>query len=430
MDLFPFLNNEKISKFEEKLKILQEDLTDESTRSTDYNEFEESLFSKMNTYLTSTETLKKYSKFLVDNYSETSEEPTATSQNAFENIFSLNSDLIDKLMLVLVEKLSKSYEINEMFQDELTDLAQFEKEELLRVQKRIKMKSELFALQKKHGPTLNILFDDYQGATDDIKSDVRSFKNTYKDELEAELDIKFKEVFKLLADKTPKTMYKYDDPVEFENDQKYIEKFEKIQSKIMEEIRAMQNGIYKKPEENAEIKVEKGVSEGADEEIRLENTIRLSLQRRFIGITDIYGNMTPKFFDDDVPSELQALEIPKKVFKGHKVPLEEEKKIINRRLKRFYDLINYSKTESTVISKERVEMIKERFTENFGRYNDTFYPDGFRHLESFEMYQSVYPLRTMSEYLGECIYSFFIEIFKILFSLLIKFRYNFFLIYE
>lgn len=312
-------------------------------------------------------------------------------------------------MLVLVEKLSKSYEINEMFQDELKDLAQFEKEELLRVQKRLKMKSELFKLQKKHGPTLNILYDDFHGASEEIKSDVRNFKSKYSQEIEAELDIKFKEVFKLLADKTLKTMYKYDDPVEFENDQKYIENFEQIKNKIMEEIRAMQNGTFKAPENSSQQKKEEGEkSVAAEEQLRLENTIRSSLQRKFLSVTDMYGDLMPKFYDDDVPSELQVLEIPKKVFKGHKVPFEEEKKMINRRAKRFYDLINYSKTESTVIPKERVEMIKQRFIENFGRYNDIIYPDGFRHLESFEMYQSVYPMRTMSEYISECIFKLFV----------------------
>lgn len=354
----------------------------------------------MNSYLLSTETLKKYSKFLMDNYSESLEDKSAISQNTFENIFSLNTELMDKLMLVLIEKLSKSYEINEMFQDEIKDLAQFEKEELLRVHRRFKMKSELFGLQKKHGPTLNILYDDFQGATEEIKTDVRNFKNKYREEIESELDIKFKEVFKLLADKNPKTMYKYDDPVEFENDQKFIEKFEKVHAKIMEEIRAMQNGTFKAPEQTPENKTEN--VEIDDEEFRLEQTIRNSLQRRFLGITDMYGDYSPKFFDDDVPNELVQLEIPKKVFKGHKIPLEEEKTMINRRLKRFYDLINYSKTESSVIAKDRVELIKQRFIENFGRYNDTFYPDGFRHLESFEMYHSVYPMRDMSEYLSEC----------------------------
>lgn len=409
LDLFPFLNNEKISKFEEKLKTLQNDLYEtQANTPSDYNEFEEALFSNMNTYLLSTETLKKYSKFLVDNYSSESSEaeaPLQISQNAFENIFSLNTELIDKLMLVLVDKLSKSYELNEMFQDELKDLAQFEKEELLRVQRRLKMKSELFALQKKHGPTLNILYDDFQGATEEVKADVRSFKNKYREEIEGELDIKFKEVFKLLADKTPKTMYKYDDPVEFENDQKFIEKFENIRNKIMEEIRAMQNGTYKEPEESAEIKPpKKGSPEeiAADEELRLENTIRNSLQRRFLNVTEMYWEYMPKFYDDDVPTDFDPLEIPKKVFKGHKVPYEEEKTMINRRTKRFYDLINYSKTESTVIPKERVELIRQRFIENFGRYNEIIYPDGFRHLESFEMYQSVYPLRTMPEYISEC----------------------------
>ncbi len=386
--------------------MFQNDLTaseSSNTAANASNEFEEALFSKINSYLSSTETLKKYSKFLIENYSEQTDTGAggAISLNAFENIFSLNTELIDKLMLVLIDKLSKSYEVNEMFQDELKDLAQFEKEELIRVQKRLKMKSELFLLQKKHGPTLNVLYDDYQGATEEVKTDVRSFKSKYSQELEAELDIKFKEVFKLLADKREKKMYKYDDPVEFENDQKYIEMFERVKNKIMEEIRAMQNGTFKAAEaDQMENKLPEGVA--AEQEFRLENTLRSSMQRKFLGITDMYGDLMPKFYDDDVPNELQALEIPKKVFKGHKIPLEDEKKMINRRAKRFYDLINYSKTESTLIPKELVETIKQKFIESFGRYNDVIYPDGFRHLESFEMYQSVYPLRAMSEYIGEC----------------------------
>jgi len=386
------MNSEKISKLEERLKVFQEDMINTKTS---YNEFEENLFSHLNSYLKNTDTLKKYSNYLIENYSSENMEENKNSSSEFlyENIFSLNTELIDKIMLILIEKLSKSYELNEIFQDELKDLAQFEKEELSRVQKRYKMKSELYSLQKKHGPNLNILYDDFQGQTEEIKNDVRNFKKKYMEEIESELDIKFKSVFKLLVDKSPKKMNKFDDPVEFENDQKYIEKFEQIKNKIMEEIRSMQNGTFKSLENK---------EEKSDEELRLENTIRTILQRKFLGIEPTYGNMLPKFDDDDVPDVLQQMLIPKKVYKGHKVPNEDEKKIINRRLKRFYDLINYSKTESTMFPKEKVDVLKEKFLEYFGRYNDIIYPDGFRHLESFEMYQSVFPLRTMADYISEC----------------------------
>lgn len=394
LDLFPFLNNDKMSKLELKLKSVSEDLTTINKKRKNLRnngQFEEYLFEKINEYLIQTETLKKYSNFFLS-AAELEKQPNA--HDLPKNIFCLDSDLLDKLTLILVEKLSKSYELNEMFQDEVKDLAQFEKEELVRIQKRMKMKNDLFNLQKKHGESLNILFDDYKGATNEIKEDVGRFKSLYGEEIEAELDIKFKEVFKILIDKTPKVMHKYDSPEEFEKDKQYLEKFEQIQNKIMEEIRAKQKGTYE-PKENTE-------EPPSPEDKKLEKTIRLILQRRFLGVMPAYGAFLPKYFDDDFQAEFNLLHLPSKVYKTHKIPEEEEKKAINRRVKRFYDVINYSKSESTVIPKERIEVITQRFLEVFGRYNSSIYPDGFRHLESFEMYQSVYPLKTMSEYISEC----------------------------
>ncbi len=388
------MDNKKIGKYEAKLKEVESDFYNSST-DLPYNEYEEELFSKMSNYLVNTDTIKKYSGILIE---DTAYETINSVDNPIDVIFSLDTDLIDKIMLVLVEKLSKSYEVNEVYQDELKDLAQFEKEEISRVQKRMNMKKDLFELKKKYGPNLNILYDDFQGETEEIKSEVRNFKNKYMDEIEAELDIKFKDIFKLLADKTPKTQSKTDNPAEFEKDQKFIEKFEEIYKKIMDEIRSKQKGTYKQPET---IEEEKNPE---DDIVRLEYGIRNILQNKFLGVISVKDELMPKYIDDDVPDQNEYLPIPKRVFKEHKVPEEEEKTDINRRMKRFYDLINYSKTESTIIPKERVELIKDKFLEYFGRYNDIIYPDGFRHLESFEMYQSVYPLRDMSEYVSECIF--------------------------
>jgi hypothetical protein len=376
----------------------------------DKNEYADNLFGKLNNYVMTNETFKKYSNYLI-NKNENSTENSNTENinsnkdnvNFIEDIFSIDSEAIDKLIILLLHKLSKSYEVNEIFRDEISDLAEFELEENTRNKKRFEMKKELFNLKQKHGDDLNVIYDDYLGKTEEIKSDVRKFKEKFSEDFEAELDIKFKETFKLLIDKREKIMHKYEDPEEFEKDKKYLEMFEEIQNKILEEIRLKQAGKFK--EENKIVKTRTEESEETEEQKtyrNLENTIRYMLNRKLLNIIPTYGNLLPKLFDDDVPLDPKYIDVARRAFKGHKVPTEDEKTAINRRLKRFSDVLNYSHQESQVIEKGRIDLIANRFDEYFGRYNSTIFADGFRHLESFEVYNSLYPLKDMSEYMAEC----------------------------
>jgi hypothetical protein len=377
------------------------------------NDYADNLFLKLNNYVMTNDTFKKYSSYIInkkENQNENENEiKNSISNNGKENlnfmedIFSIDSDAIDKLIILLLNKLSKSYEINEIFRDEISDLAKFELEENARNKKRFEMKKELFNLKQKHGDDLNVLYDDYLGKTEEIKSDVRKFKEIYSDDFEAELDIKFKETFKLLIDKREKIMHKYGDPEEFEKDKKYLEMFEEIQNKIMEEIRLKQAGKFKE-ENKLEKKPTEEIEENEEQKTyrNLENTIRYMLNRKLLNIIPIYGNSLPKLFDDDVPLDPKLIDVARRAFKGHKVPTEDEKAAINRRIQRFSDVLNYSYQESQVIDKGRIELITQRFEEYFGRYNSTIFADGFRHLESFEVYNSLYPLKDMSQYMAEC----------------------------
>ena len=98
------------------------------------------------------DSLKKYTNYIIDNKNNNNNKEN--SENFLENIFSINSEAIDKLIILLIHKLSKSYELNEIFSDEISDLANFEFEENSRNKKRFEMKKELFNLKQKHGDDL------------------------------------------------------------------------------------------------------------------------------------------------------------------------------------------------------------------------------------------------------------------------------------
>lgn len=391
---------------ESKLENISSDLKKNPDSNFDLmekNEYENNLFSKLNNFILKNQTLQKYSNFIINNITEEEK----NSENFIENIFSVNSEAIDKLIILLVHKLSKSYELNEIFADEISDLAKFQLEENQRNKKRFEMKKEIFNLKQKHGDDLNILYDDYLGNSEEIKADVRKFKENFSEDFEAELDIKFKETFKLLIDKREKEMHKYEDQEEFEKDKKYLEKFEEIQNKIMEEIKLKQAGKFVEEEKPKMTQEQLEEESEEDRTLRLmEDDIRYMLNRKLLNIIPIYGQLLPKMFDDDVPLEPKLIEVPRRAFKGHKVPNEEEKTAINRRIQRLTNVLNYSHSESQTMQPERINLIAERFEEYFGRYNSTIFADGFRHLESFEVYNSLYPLKDMSQYMAECIKTF------------------------
>ena len=48
-----------------------------------------------------------------------------------------------------------------------------------------------------------------------------------------------------------------------------------------------------------------------------------------------------------------------------------------------------------------VDQLKERMNERFGNLKIMIYPDGFRHLEDFNTYKSLFPTNTLDDYLCE-----------------------------
>ena len=54
------------------------------------------------------------------------------------------------------------------------------------------------------------------------------------------------------------------------------------------------------------------------------------------------------------------------------------------------------------ISGPTITFIMNRFVELFGNNSDIIYPEGFRHLENFELYKGVFPDRTPKDYQDEC----------------------------
>jgi len=53
------------------------------------------------------------------------------------------------------------------------------------------------------------------------------------------------------------------------------------------------------------------------------------------------------------------------------------------------------------ITDERAKLIKERYISYFGHYRVLMYPDGFRHLENYNVYKFVFPDKSLNDYQNE-----------------------------
>ena len=87
---------------------------------------------------------------------------------------------------------------------------------------------------------------------------------------------------------------------------------------------------------------------------------------------------------------------------------------LNKKYLRQNIILANSINETLGIPVPRQREIMKRFEDYFGKYNDTIYPEGFRHLENFEVYSSVYPLKSISDYQSECNHIF--KFSKVFFS--------------
>lgn len=361
--------------------------------------YDDMLFDKINNYLLSTETFNKYKTLLFDpefygaeNLS--SEEKSKLLQNP--NVYLLNNEIIDELISSLLLKINQKYEMNEIYRDEEKDLNKFEKEETEKVKRRSEMEKRLEELKKKHG-NFDLIYDDYLSESKELKEDLTQFKKDYQEELEAELDPQFKRTLKIT--KPPLILRKYFTPEEIEESKAHEEKLERIRNRVLEEIKLKKMGIEKDPNSK------KDQEELTSEEKEYEEYVRFELEAKLLGNKSEIEKTIVPLPDDERPGVhlSKYLEMVKRKYKRQgKLPRQEEILKLNKMKLRMNQIYIHSLQESRGIPKERQEEMKKRFLEYFGTYKDMMYPDGFRHYENLETYQSVFPDRTMIDYQTEC----------------------------
>lgn len=361
--------------------------------------YDDMLFDKINNYLLSTETLKKFQTVLFDpefygHENLTSEEKSKILQNP--NVYLLNNDIIDELIASLLQKINNKYEMNEVYNDDETDLNKFEVEERVLVKRRTEMEKRMEELKSKHG-SFDLMYDDYQSESQELREDLSNFKKDYQQELEAELDQKFKRTLKIIT--PPMKLRKYYTPEELEEAKAKEDKLDRIRNRVLEEVKLKRIGIEKDPKEKKE------EEELSPEEREYEAYFRYEFETKLLGSKDQLMKSVIPLPDDERPtiSLTKYLEMAKRKYKKQgKLPRQEEILKLNKEKLRMNEIYLHSMQASRGITKDRQEEMKKRFLHYFGNYKSMMYPDGFRHYENLENYQAVYPDRTMMNYQSEC----------------------------
>ncbi len=370
--------------------------------------YDDQLFNNINKNLLSTETFQKFKPFLFhpefygsSNISNDSNDVNEDNTLFNPNIYLLNNDLIDELIHSLIHKLKRKYDINEIYEDESQDLNKFTTDEATRLKRRYEMDQKLSELKQKHGD-FNLLYDDYRGSTEEMRKDIRDFKAQYSEDLEAKLDIKFKKEYREFKPELKRDKYDTQDDIEAFLAQE--EKYEKIKKKIEQELNCMKKGEEYIPEEP--------LDELNDQEKRYEEGLRNELSRKILGPSDAFDSILP-LPDDNRPivSFEPYINMVRYKYKAEKKHEHQEAILkLNKQKLRYNKITLNSLQESMGLTMEKKEMMAKRFREYFGKYNSMMYAEGFRHLESYSVYNALYPTRGLADYQKEGIYYYMLFI--------------------
>lgn len=387
------IDNINSSKFSD-VPIFDKDLISEIiVRNEECENYDDLLFNNINKYILSTSTFQKFKPLLFNSEFYGSENISNEQKQKIlsnPNIYLLSNDLIDEVIKSLLQMLKKKYDVNEVYRDEEKDLNQFEKDEIARSERRSKMNTRLNELKKKYGEELDVLYADLKNAPE--YKDVYEFRREFDEDMTKKFDVKFKKDFRMV--KPEYTGGKYFSAEEIEEEKAREAKVDAITQKVEKEIEAIRLGLEPpKPE-----------AETPEEDRALEEKIRSQLMFKTLGYQDSLEMSIP------LPEENHPIInfnpfiglYRRKHKKDPKVPHQDEIMKLNKRYLREQIILANSIQETQAIPVPRQKEIMKRFLEYFGKYNDHMYPDGFRHYENFEVYNSVFPLKTIADYQGEC----------------------------
>jgi hypothetical protein len=307
------------------------------------------------------------------------------------NIYLLNNDLLDELILSLLEKLKKKYEVNDIYRDEVKDLKTFQEEELIKFKRRKEMENKAQELSKKYDG-INLLYDKVSSTNNEDYKDLYEFRKEYGNEYEEKYDVKFKRDLRIVKPEFKERRY-FSNEV---NEKLASEeaKIDQIKEKIQKEIDAIRLGDplpQSTPQENNE---DKQLEDELRKEMMLEAFGSDKPEDNFIPLPD----MNKPVMDFDTYLSL----FKRRHKKAPKVKFQDEILDLNRRYNRYNLILANSVQQTKAIPVARQREMASRFADLFGRYNKIIYPEGFRHYENFEIYSSLFPSKSVADYQSEC----------------------------
>jgi hypothetical protein len=401
------------SQFED-IPLFDHELIDEIIdRHNDCENYDDNLFHKINNHLMNTETFEKFKPLLFHHefygYSNVegehpdqeiqqeqskkiykhSQEQKKLLENP--NIYLLNNDLLDELMVSLLEKLKKKYEVNDIYRDEDQDLRKFEQDERFKLKRRTEMENKAQELSKKYNG-INLLYEKMPLTNNEDYKDLYEFRKEYGNEYEEKFDTKFKIDYRTVKPELKERRYftkEDNEKIASEED-----KIDKIKEKIQKEIDAIRLGEPIPTSDPVENEEDKLLEETLRQDMMLQTFGPENPENRFIPLHD--SNKPVLDFDSYIA------QFKRRHKKAPKVKFQDEIMNINRLYNRYNLIIANSIHQTKSIPIARQREIASRFNDLFGKYSKIIFPEGFRHYENFEIYNSLFPSKTVADYQGEC----------------------------
>lgn len=334
-----------------------------------------------------------------------------------DDIYCLNDELIDSVTFEIERLLKKNYELNDLYNDDSDNIK-------TTVKRSKEIDAKLSNLKDKYGE-INLLYDDIYSQDTNLKDDLRKLKNDYKYELvdNVLLEKKFKSSYRKFIEeynkdndalqtniiningininkktKTIRNRLLGDDP---DVRKKYTEIYNKIVQDLIEESKGLKEPYN--PKKAFEVD-DKEDNEDKSYEMYYYY-IRRDVEKEKLGDVLSFYDYDGLYYDPGLFALDKTPVINKKVAihknKARNTPEELEIFEANEMRNVFNNSIEYSFKKSFTISNLRLNHISYRFTELFGNNCDLIYPEGFRHLETFEMYIKEFPNASPRDYEDE-----------------------------
>ena len=355
-------------------------------------------YSKVNSALISSSTFKKFKDRLAIK----------------DDIYLINDQLIEGLCSELEEILSKNFEMNDIYNDK-------EKSNKVDVKRSKELNEKIQMLKEKYSIDIDLKSSkidkvEYTTTNKELKDEISKLKDEYKFEIveNSKLEEKFKQSFRIylinLQDKQVILEKKKEENNSENNDKPRViagdmkesrEIFVKNYNKAIQDIRMEKIG-EKKPYVP--------INSTEDWEYRLA---RRQVEADLFGNSLSFYQYEGLYFDVGVFKDKGQPLVkgvhssnPKKQYnpkEGARVSKAMRDDIVALNNKHLFSKFNFQKSmlKSYKIHPYKLKYMMSRFEEYFGSSDEYIYPEGFKHLRSFEEYQIIFPDKDINLYKNE-----------------------------